>query len=145
MLRASYTYRSKGGRHGRGAGTHITEREMPRKAEELLDVVDRFSEMGSDLDGRFPSGADGDHAWISIIDAGFVLHAYFYRQTIRFELYGPMPVGKEKQYGDPYDGSGLSGELDADTLNGIITLLDRGQSPREYVQQNAKSCSVVAD
>jgi hypothetical protein len=145
MLRSSYTYRSKGGRRGRGAGTHIREREMPREVEELLVVVERFSEMGSDLQGRFSQVAYGDHAWISIIDAGFVLHAYFYEQIIRFELYGPKPVGKEKGFGHPYDGSGLSGELDADTLKGVIRLLDQGQWPREYVQENARKCSVVAD
>ena len=145
MLRSFYTYVSKGGRRGRGAGTHVREREMPRTVKELHKVVDGFSEMGSDLDGRFPPGADGDHAWISIIDSGFVMHAYFYRQIIRFELYGPKPAGKEKQFGDPYDGSGLSGELDVNTLKEIIALLDQGRSPREYVQENAKKCSVVTD
>ena len=145
MLRASYTYRSKGGRRGRGAGTHITEREMPRRLEELLDVVDRFSEMSSDLDGRFPPGSSGAHAWMSIVDQGFVMHAYFDRRTITFELYGPTPVGREKEYGDPYDGRGLSGELDADTLKNVIKLLDEGRSPRDYVQANAKRCSIVAD
>jgi len=55
-----------------------------------------------------------------------------------------IPWGKEKRYGDPYDGSGLSGELNADTLKRVIALLDQGQSPRDYVQENAKKCSVVA-
>jgi hypothetical protein len=145
MLRASYTYRSKVGHHGRGAGTYITEREMPRTVEELFAVVDRFGRMASDLDGRFPPGADGAHAWISIIDQGFVMHAYFNRRTIGFELYGPHPAGKEREYGDPYDGSGLCGELDEDALMWIITLLDQGRSPREYVQENAKKCSLVTD
>lgn len=145
MLRASYTYRLKGGRRGRGAGALIREREMLRTAEELLRVVDRFHGMGSDLAGRFPSWADGDHAWISVVDRGFVLHAYFERRTIRFELYGPKPVGREKERGDPYDGSGLTGVLEADTLKEVITLLDQGECPRQFVRENAKECSVVAD
>ena len=118
---------------------------MPRNVDELLDVVDRFTEMGSDLDGRFPSGADGDHAWISIVDGGFVLHAYFQRQAVTFELYGPARVGKKKREGDPYDGTGLRGEVDADTLKEVIRLLDQGESPRAYVQENAKEGSVVAE
>jgi hypothetical protein len=39
----------------------------------------------------------------------------------------------------------LCGELDEDALMGIITLLDQGRSPREYVQENAKKCSLVTD
>lgn len=82
---------------------------------------------------------------MSIIDQGFVMHAYFDRQRITFELYGPQPAGREKECGDPYDGSGLSGELDTETLKGAIQLLDQGRSPRDYVQAKAKKCSVVAD
>jgi hypothetical protein len=142
-LLAAYTYRSKGGRHGRGAGAHITEPEMPRKAKEILGVIDRFHDMRSDLEGRFPPGCSGDHGWMTVIDQGFTMHTYFCEDTIRFELYGPKPPGEEKEPGDSYDGSGLYGELDADTLKSVVTLLDQGKSPREYVQAHAKKCSVV--
>jgi hypothetical protein len=145
MLRASYTYRRKASRRGTGAGAHVTEREMPREVGELLDVVERFHEMGSDVEGRFPGGSDGDHAWVSVVDGGFIVHAYFCRKTIRFELYAPPAVGREKKHGDPYDGSGLSGEVDVQTLKEVLRLLDRGQSPREFIRENAKRCSVVKD
>jgi hypothetical protein len=118
---------------------------MPREVQELLGVVDRFDQMGSDLEGRFSPGGSGDHAWMSIIDQGFVMHAYFCAHTIRFELYGPKPVGKEREHLDPFDGSGLYGELDVRTLKSVVTLLDQGRSPREYVQANARKCSVVTD
>jgi hypothetical protein len=145
MLRASYTYRRKASRRGTGAGALITEREIPRELEELLDVVERFHEMGSNLEGRFAAGVVGDHAWVSVVDGGFVLHAYFNLHEIRFELYGAQPVAKEKKHRDPYDGSGLSGELEVQTLKEVLRLLDRGQSPRQFVQENAKRCSVVKD
>src|SRR5688500_8276937 len=109
MLRASYTYRSKGSRRGRGVGAHIAERDKPRELKELLGVVDRFTAMASDRGERFPPGVEGAHAWMSIIDQGFVMHAYFDGDTISFELYGPTTVGSEKEHSDPYDGSGLSG------------------------------------
>ena len=80
-----------------------------------------------------------------MIDQGFVLHAYFDRQDITFELYGPKPIGHEKEHADAYDGSGLSGKLDAETLRGAISLLEDGQSPRQFVQGRAEECSVVED
>src|SRR4051812_48791227 len=103
MLDASYAYLAKPAQDGRPAGSWIRQRESSRSAKELMGIVDRFSEMASDLDGRFSPLADGDHAWISIVDGGFVLHAYFCRCVIRFELYGPTPVGKETRHADPYD------------------------------------------
>jgi hypothetical protein len=96
------------------------------------------------------AGASGDHAWISVIDRGFIAHAYFGEETrrdgvISFELYGPYSPGTERDDGDPYDGRGLAGSMTTAQLKVMLSLLDAGQSPVEYVRETALSVSVVTD
>ena len=120
----------------------------PVALEDLGALVDRLvaAPTISSRDG----GASGDHAWISVIDHGFIAHAYFGEQTrrdgvISFELYGPYPPGTERDDSDPYDGRGLAGSMTTTHLKGMLSLLDQGQSPVEYVRETALSVSVVAD
>ena len=141
MLRSSYTYLSAGDRKGHRRGIPIVQSEAPRDLGELLTVVDRFAAIGVDGGERFRGGNAGSHAWISIIDQGFVVHAYFTKREITFELYGPNST----RYGDPFDGSGLAGKVNVETLRGVIALLDEGRSPRDYIRANAISCAVIED
>jgi hypothetical protein len=95
------------------------------------------------------AGVMGDHAWVSVIDRGFVAHFYFSEGCrdglVGFELYGPYPPGTERQHGDPYDGTGLSGSMSVATLKEVLRLLDAGTSPVDFVRAAAQSVSVVAD
>src|SRR5690242_2360062 len=103
---------------------------------DLLILIDRFVSMpplhsynrhGDDA----PGAVRGDHAWVSVIDRGFVFHVYFSEDEPTFELYGPFPPGHEAQQQDPYDGSGLAGSMSIKGVRQVITLLDGDQSPRE--------------
>lgn len=115
---------------------------------ELHGLVDRFAAappVSSQGDG-----ASGTHAWISVIDRGFVLHAYFGEEcraggAVGYELYGPYPPRTEREYGDPYDGTGLAGTMTTACLKDVLGLLDGGRSPVEFVRGSALSASVVSD
>ena len=69
-----------------------------RSLDELHRLVERLAAAPSV--SSYGGGASGDHAWISVIDRGFVLHAYFVEDCrgdgiIGFEFYGPYPPGTE--------------------------------------------------
>jgi hypothetical protein len=115
---------------------------------DLHALVDRLAAPRT-LSSR-GEGASGDHAWLSVIDRGFVLHAYFGEDcggdgVVGFELYGPYPPGTERDHGDPFDGRGLAGGMTTACLKAVLALLDGGQSPVEYVRASAVSASVVTD
>jgi hypothetical protein len=118
-----------------------------RTLAELDALVDRFA--AAPTLSRSGAGAVGDHVWVSVIDRGFVAHFYFGEGCpdglVGFELYGPHPPGTERQHGDPYDGTGLSGSMTVTTLKEVLRLLDAGSCPVAFVRAAAVSVSVVAD
>src|SRR5262249_13693241 len=90
---------------------------------ELLEMVARLS-AAPRVSSLF-EGALGDHAWLSVIDRGFIMHAYFGETTfsegvISFEIYGPYPPGTERAHGDPYDGRGLAGTMTTQSLKEVL-------------------------
>src|SRR5438132_1498626 len=138
MLEASY------GEWGMGSPSVYKTLAM----EELVALVDRLAAAPPvSSDG---GGASGDHAWISVIDRGFVLHAYFGEDcradgAVGFELYGACPPGTERDHGDPYDGRGLAGSMTTACLKSVLSLLDNGHSPVDHVRGSALRASVVVD
>jgi hypothetical protein len=129
-------------------GTVCPPRYSAVALSDLCSLIDRLA-AAAPLSSRI-DGASGDHAWISVIDRGFVLHAYFGENCradgiVGFELYGPYPPGTECEHGDPYDGRGLAGRMTTACLKAVLSLLDKGHSPVDYVRGSALSVSVVAD
>jgi hypothetical protein len=118
-----------------------------RTLAELDALVDRLA--AAPTLSSSGEGAMGDHAWLSVIDRGFVAHFYFGEGCrdglIGFELYGPYPPGTERQHADPYDGTGLSGSMTVTTLKEVLRLLDSGSCPVAFVRGAAVDVSVVAD
>jgi hypothetical protein len=95
-------------------------------------------------------GAFGTHAYLSVIDRGFIFHAYFGEETgtqgtLSFELYGPYPPGTEREHGDPYDGSGLAGTMVLACLKETLALLEQHQSPVTHVRAHSVEVAVVED
>jgi hypothetical protein len=116
--------------------------------DELCALVDRFA--AAPPVSSYVGGASGAHACMSVIDHGFVLHAYFGEDcrgggVVEFELYGPYPPGTERNHGDRYDGRGLVGRMTTVCLKGVLLLLDEGHSPVDYVRESALMVSAVAD
>src|SRR5262245_42876870 len=112
--------------------------------EDLCALVDRFA-AAPPLSSYGPN-ASGDHAWMSVIDRGFVAHVYFdegtgANGTVEFELYGPYPPGTERDYSDPYDGNGLAGRMTTECLKQMLSILDAGKSPIDFVRTSAISAS----
>ena len=96
------------------------------------------------------SGAAGTHALISVIDHGFILHAYFGEDcreggVVEFELYGPYAPGTERNHRDSYDRRGLAGRMTTVCLKRVLSILDEGRSPVDYLLELALSVSEVAD
>lgn len=129
--------------HGTGELEGVYSDEAPTSLDALLELVDRFARMPP-LRSYNPEQA-GDHAWLSVIDRGFVFHVYFSDDDPTFELYGPFAPGSELQHRDPYDGSGLAGSMSIQSLKDVLAMLDRGESPREHVQQHGQDVEVVSD
>lgn len=129
-----------------GAGPPVDYSAHP--VGDLHALVDRLAAAPT-VSSR-GDGASGDHAWLSVIDRGFVLHAYFGEDCrdggfVGFELYGPYPSGTERDPVGPFDGRGLEGRMTTASLKAVLALLDDGQSPVDYVRGSAVSVSVVAD
>lgn len=122
--------------HRTGELEAVYSDQAPVTLEALLELVDRFANLPP-LTSYNPEQS-GDHAWLSIQDRSFIFHVYFDEDGVSFELYGPFPAGAEMQSRDPYDGSGLEGRLSHDDVNQAVSLLDGGESPREYVQQHGE-------
>jgi hypothetical protein len=143
MLQASFTHwlNASGERATSG------KRETAFDILELFTLIDRF--MAMPALSSIATGMTGHHAWISITDRGFLLHAYFgedaSEDVVDFDFYGPVLPGTERQSYDPYDGRGLSGVMDAATLKEAIRLLDANVSPRDYIKEHAKEVGVVED
>ncbi len=129
---------------GESAKKNLTcEPERRRALGELLAIVDQFFRLPPLK--SYGDGIGGTHATLTVIDNGFILHAYFDEDGIGLEMYGPVVPGTEREHGDPYDGSGLWGAVDVPTLKEVLRLLDAGTSPREYVQTNGINVGVIED
>jgi hypothetical protein len=103
--------------------------------EELYSLVDQLAAARPVSSSR--GGASGHHAWIIVSDRRFNLEVYFGEDTRRdgvvdFVLYGPYSPGERC---DIYDGRGLHGEMTAPCLKELLSLLDRGRSPVDYVRR----------
>jgi hypothetical protein len=118
----------------------------PFSLDELGTLIDRLAAAPTvSSRGR---GTSGHHAWISVIDRGFVLHAYFGEETneqgrIDFELYGAYPPGEELARQDPYAGKGLMGEMTTRCLKDALSLLDQSQPLVDFIREQALNASVV--
>jgi len=129
--------------HGTGELEFIDVPAAAMPLADILALVDRFARMPP-LASYNPEQA-GDHAWLSVIDRGFVFHAYFDELDVSFELYGPFPPGTEMDQRDPYDGSGLAGHMSCQAVKEVLAMLNRDLSPREYVQEHGEEVEVVED
>ena len=88
----------------------------------------------------FNVGIGGDRGLITIIGRGYVLHAYFRediinRPSISIALHGPLK-DTEHLKTDLYAVTIGDGLVTIDVLKEILRLLDAGESPVEYVQNN---------
>lgn len=117
----------------------------PHSLDQLNELIDRLA--AARTISSYRGGASGHHAWIIVSDHGFNVEAYFGESTgkndiIDFVLYGPYAEGEK---GNIYDGRGLSGEMTATSLKGLLAILDEGRSPVDFVHQEALDVSVVED
>jgi hypothetical protein len=114
---------------------------------DLNTLIERFA-VAPPLSSQ--GGAFGDHAYLSVIDRGFIFHAYFGEETgtqgtLSFELYGPYPPGTEREHGDTYDGSGLAGTMRLACLKETLALLEQYQSPVTHIRAHSVEVAVVED
>lgn len=100
---------------------------------QLVGLVDEFVALPSL--SRFGDGFAGHKAWISVVDRGFVFHAYFGDDAIDFELYGPYEPGTEMTSCE--SSTGICGRIDSSCLKEALKLIENGESPVEFVSTSA--------
>ncbi len=119
--------------------TLSSHRGSPRPSrlqlKELFRWVDEITALPDPINATH--GYEGDKGFISIIDRGFILHAYFTGEIVRYELYGPFAPGTERSPRPPKEDHGLEGSMSIACLKDVIRLLDDGRSPLEYIRSNA--------
>ena len=120
---------------------HLTAHSL----DELCSLVDRLA--AARPVSSYGGGVRGHHAWIIVSDRGFSLEVYFGEDTrqddeVDFVLHGQCSPGEQ---GDIFDGRGLHGEMSTACLKGLLDLLDKGRSPRDYVCKQSLEVSVVKD
>jgi hypothetical protein len=112
-----------------------------RQLRELLRSVDELAAM-PDL-SIAEHGVEGAKGVLSIVDRGFIIHAYFSGHAIQFEVYGPFAPGTEQSPRPPWEYRGLTGSMSTACLKEVICILDRGGSPLEHIRLNASESRPV--
>ena len=89
----------------------------------------RLPELERHIDGlhSLAGGRRSDKGYVTIIEAGFIMHAYFRQGGVYFELYGP---GIE-----PYGAA--HGETNRDAVKGVARLLSDRHSPVQYLREHS--------
>jgi hypothetical protein len=108
-------------------------RERPLR--ELLRSADELAAQPEVSEAR--AGVTAHKGHISVIDREYILHAYFLRQHVEFELYGPPPRETGRLPRPLRDGGGLAGAMSVDSLKEVLRMLDRGESPVQFLEENA--------
>ena len=121
----------------RGGTSSLRKRQL----RELLRSVDELSAMPALSIAEH--GVEGDRGCLSIVDRGFILHAYFSGRAVRFEVYGPFAPGTEQSPRPPWEYPGLTGSMSTACLKEVLRILDRGRSPLEHIRMNASESRPV--
>jgi hypothetical protein len=108
----------------------------------ILQHIDEIYRIPSPSTFNIGYGIGTSRGFITIHDRGFILHAYFVDEvvkgaSIQIELFGPFG-DPERLKNNPYAGT-IEGLITLHTLKQAIHLLDKGESPVEYVQSNIVS------
>lgn len=116
--------------------TQDEEREM--RLTELLEHLGAITLLPHL--STYEGGVSGTRGFMSIIAKQHILHAYFEDELdivgdedVRFEL--TEHSGEYDEPKHPY--SSITGYMTPDCLREVLRLLDKGQSPIEYVRANA--------
>lgn len=107
--------------------------EIEFELDQLAALIDSFVVLPSL--STFGEGVSGSKAWISVVDRGFIFHAYFGDDAIDFELYGPFEPDTE--IAPRGSSSWICGRMDSDCLKETLRLIDNGRSPAEFVTAHA--------
>ncbi len=125
-------------------GVLVTDRDeegvMP--LDTLLKHIEAISALPAL--SSYPGGVSGCQGSMTIVDKGFILHAYFVDDEgivdgtpVQFELYGPYPSGQEGQVEPGAEDNETSGYMTVECLKQVLTLLDEGKAPVEFVRSDA--------
>ncbi len=85
-----------------------------RQLRELFRAVDEIATK-PDLSIEENRGRESKGN-LSIVDRGFILHAYVSGQTVDFLIYGPFPPGTEQAPRPPWESPGHAGLIGLDCL-----------------------------
>ncbi len=122
----------------RGGTSSLRERPL-REVLRAVDELDAMPEPTFEADGM-----EGDKGVLSVLDRGFILHAYFGGGKIRFELYGPIVPGSECDPRPLHAAvEGHSGVMSVECLKGVLRLMEEGRSPVEFVRSHALEANSV--